>query len=80
MFQALQEQAPDILLQLIKLHKADPRPDKIDVGVGVYSDQLGTTPVFGAVKTSPWHMRNTRSFFIQNSLPQYGPVMFTFNL
>jgi aromatic-amino-acid transaminase len=50
MFQALQEQAPDILLQLIKLHKADPRPDKIDVGVGVYRDQLGTTPVFGAVK------------------------------
>ena len=52
MFQALQEQAPDILLQLIKLHRADPRPDKIDVGVGVYRDQLGTTPVFGAVKTA----------------------------
>ena len=42
--------APDALLALIGLHAADPRPMKIDVGVGVYRDAAGATPVFRAVK------------------------------
>jgi aromatic-amino-acid transaminase len=41
---------PDALLALIGLHAADPRPTKIDVGVGVYRDAQGNTPVFRAVK------------------------------
>ncbi len=42
--------APDALLALIGLHAADPRSAKIDVGVGVYRDAAGATPVFRAVK------------------------------
>ena len=49
-FGALASEAPDGLLALIGLHAADPRPGKIDVGVGVYRDAAGRTPVFGAVK------------------------------
>jgi aromatic-amino-acid transaminase len=49
---ALEEQAPDALLQLIKLHAADNRPNTIDVGVGVYRDEQGRTPVFAAVKAA----------------------------
>jgi len=50
MLDRLDQQPPDALLALIKLHDADPRPDKIDLGVGVYRTGQGATPVFGAIK------------------------------
>ena len=46
----LEEQPSDSLLALIALCDADPRPDKIDVGVGVYRDGAGNTPILRAVK------------------------------
>ncbi|MEW9855807.1 aromatic amino acid transaminase [Novosphingobium sp. M1R2S20] len=46
----LQQQPADALLALIKLHNADPRADKIDLGVGVYRTGEGETPVFAAIK------------------------------
>ena len=52
MLDRLAPQAPDALLALIKLHEADPRPDKIDLGVGVYRTGQGDTPVFGAIKAA----------------------------
>ena len=52
MLRRLQPQAPDALLALIRLHAADPRPDKIDLGVGVYRTGEGETPVFAAVKAA----------------------------
>lgn len=48
----LGEQPADGLLALIGLHRADPRPTKIDLGVGVYRDATGATPVFAAVKAA----------------------------
>lgn len=50
MLHALQAQPADALLALIKLHAADPRDDKIDLGVGVYRTGDGATPVFKAIK------------------------------
>ena len=50
MLENLSPQAPDALLALIKMHAEDPRPDKIDLGVGVYRTGQGDTPVFAAVK------------------------------
>ncbi|WP_271078687.1 amino acid aminotransferase [Aurantiacibacter sp. MUD61] len=50
MLNRLDEQAPDALLALIKLFKADERADKIDLGVGVYKTADGATPVFEAIK------------------------------
>ena len=50
MLNRLEQQPADALLALIKLHNADPRSDKIDLGVGVYRTGQGDTPVFGAVK------------------------------
>lgn len=49
---SLEPQAPDPLLSLIPLYNADPRPTKIDLGVGVYRDEFGATPVFQAVKAA----------------------------
>jgi aromatic-amino-acid transaminase len=48
----LTAQAPDALLALIRLHAADPREDKIDLGVGVYRTEAGATPVFAAIKAA----------------------------
>jgi len=50
LFDSLQLQASDSLLELIQLYRADPRPDKIDLGVGVYKDEAGHTPIMAAVK------------------------------
>jgi len=52
LFSELERQPPDALLAVIGMHRADPRPDKIDVGVGVYRDAAGTTPVMRAVKAA----------------------------
>ena len=52
MLSNLQQQPADALLALIKLYAADPRADKIDLGVGVYRTDTGATPVFGAIKAA----------------------------
>src|SRR3954453_18463619 len=40
----------DSLLALIALANADPRADKIDVGVGVFRDSVGNTPILKVIK------------------------------
>ncbi len=50
MFEALNAQPADSLLGLIKMFNADGRAGKIDLGVGVYRDATGATPVLKAVK------------------------------
>ncbi|HEY0594942.1 amino acid aminotransferase [Sphingopyxis sp.] len=51
-FAALSPEAPDALLALIGMHARDERPGKLDLGVGVYRDAEGHTPIFSAVKTA----------------------------
>ncbi|MET3580639.1 aromatic-amino-acid transaminase [Mesorhizobium robiniae] len=50
MFEDLQPAPADKILALIGLYRADPRPDKVDLGVGVYKDLDGKTPVMRAVR------------------------------
>jgi aromatic-amino-acid transaminase len=50
MIETLAPKAPDPLLKIIKMFREDPRNDKIDLGVGVYKDATGNTPVMRAVK------------------------------
>jgi len=52
MLNTLEQQPADALLALIKLHDADPRADKIDLGVGVYKTADGATPVFRCIKAA----------------------------
>ena len=55
----------DSLLKLIALANADPRPDKIDVGVGVYRDGVGNTPILRALKAAEkllWERQETKSY------------------
>ena len=60
MLSTLTQQPPDALLALIKLHNADPRTDKIDLGVGVYRTGQGDTPVFGAIKAAEKRLLETQ--------------------
>ena len=50
MFELLKEQPADKILALMSAFRADPRAEKIDLGVGVYRDAEGRTPVMRAVK------------------------------
>src|SRR3712207_3644482 len=52
LFDRLEAEPTDSLLALIALCNADPRPEKIDVGVGVYRDGAGNTPILRAVKAA----------------------------
>ncbi len=51
-FANLTRQPDDPLLRIIGQHAADPRADKIDLGVGVFRDEEGRTPVMTAVKAA----------------------------
>ena len=61
MLETLTPTPPDALLALIKLHEADPRADKIDLGVGVYRTGQGDTPVFGAIKAAEKKLLETQT-------------------
>ncbi|NTZ41513.1 aspartate/tyrosine/aromatic aminotransferase [Altererythrobacter sp. SALINAS58] len=52
MLDRLDPQHADALLALIKMYADDPRPAKIDLGVGVYRTDDGSTPVFSAIKSA----------------------------
>ena len=52
MFETLSPTPPDAIIQMIKLAASDHNPNKIDLGVGIYQDKMGATPVMTAVKTA----------------------------
>ncbi|SFP66337.1 amino acid aminotransferase [Tranquillimonas alkanivorans] len=60
MFEALKPGQPDPLLALIAAHAADRRADKVDLGVGVYRDAEGRTPVMRAVKAAEHRLAETQ--------------------
>ena len=50
MFESLEARPADAILKLIAEHKNDPRDEKVDLGVGVYRNAEGNTPVLESVK------------------------------
>ena len=51
----------DSLLALIALADADPRSDKIDVGVGVFRDGSGRTPILEVIKQAERRLLETQT-------------------
>ena len=51
----------DSLLALIALAEADPRNDKIDVGVGVFRDAVGNTPILKVIKEAERRLVDTQA-------------------
>ena len=70
----LEPQAADKILMLIGQYKADPRKDKIDLGVGVYKNADGVTPVMRAVKAAEkqlWEVETTKTYTGLAGEPEY---------
>lgn len=58
-------QPADKILELMQLFRDDPRTDKIDLGVGVYKNAEGVTPIMRAVKAAEkklWEVETTKSY------------------
>ena len=65
MFEQLKEQPADKILALMAAYREDPRDDKIDLGVGVYKDANGKTPIMRAIKAAEkqlWEAEETKSY------------------
>jgi len=78
MFSSLKEQPADKILQLMQLFKDDPRPTKIDLGVGVYKNAQGVTPVMRAVKAAEqkiWQDQDSKSYVALAGDPAYADAM-----
>jgi aromatic-amino-acid transaminase len=78
MFDALTEQAPDKILALMAAFRADPRSDKVDLGVGVYKDASGLTPVMRAVKAAEARILETQDTKVYTGLagdPGFGEAL-----
>ncbi|MDP1730528.1 MAG: amino acid aminotransferase [Devosia sp.] len=50
MFETLKKATLDKIFVLMAEYAADPRTDKIDLGVGVYKDHTGLTPIMSSVR------------------------------
>ena len=61
MFESLQAVPADAILGLIAEHRDDPRPNKIDLGVGVYRTPDGHTPVLSSVKKAEHRLVGTQT-------------------
>ena len=61
MFETLQAAPADAILGLITEHKNDPRPEKVDLGVGVFRTAEGETPVLDVVKEAEQRLVDTQA-------------------
>src|SRR5579863_5154001 len=52
MFERLEPGVQDTILGLMAAFRADPDPHKVDLGIGVYRDERGDTPVLPSVRQS----------------------------
>jgi aspartate/tyrosine/aromatic aminotransferase len=78
MLETLTPQPQDKILQLIAMFRDDPRANKIDLGVGVYKDATGLTPVMRAVKAAEkrlWEVEKTKTYTGLAGEPAFNAAM-----
>lgn len=78
MFETLKEQPADKILALVQTYREDPRDPKIDLGVGVYKDASGNTPIMRAVKQAEkqlWEAETTKAYTGLAGDPAFGDAM-----
>ena len=68
MFETLQALSPDAILGLMAMFRDDPRAQKIDLGVGVYRDEQGNTPILKTVTEA-----ERRRFATETTKTYIGP-------
>jgi len=68
----------DPILGLMDLYRADPNPAKLDLGVGVYKDAQGLTPIPRAVKLAEQRLvdsEQTKSYIGGHGDAQFGALL-----
>lgn len=78
MFENVKAIPGDALLALMVAFKNDPNPNKIDLGVGVYKDDSGLTPVLDVVKKAEsWLLDNEKSkgYIGAIGAPELAPLL-----
>ena len=78
MFENLQAQPADKILALMKMFSDDPRENKVDLGVGVYKDATGLTPVMRAIKTAEhrlWEQQDSKVYTGLAGDPAFADAM-----
>ena len=64
-FTDLEEQPADKILALMSAFNNDPREQKLDLGVGVYKDSTGVTPIMRSIKAAEkkwWEIERSKSY------------------
>lgn len=78
MLNDLKPQPADKILALMQAYREDPREQKIDLGVGVYKNAEGVTPVMRAVKAAERELVETQTTKAYTALagdPAYGEAL-----
>ncbi|GED21896.1 amino acid aminotransferase [Halomonas sabkhae] len=78
MFEQIERVPGDAILGLIEAFKKDTNPQKVDLGVGVYRDAKGNTPVMRAVKDAEAQLLEnemTKTYIGSHGDPRYGQAV-----
>ncbi|MGB3243309.1 MAG: amino acid aminotransferase [Sulfitobacter sp.] len=78
MFETLKAQPVDGIMTIAKMYREDPRETKVDLGVGVYKDASGLTPIMRAVKAAEkqlWEQQDTKVYTGLVGDPAFADVM-----
>ncbi|MFM9269132.1 aromatic amino acid transaminase [Halomonas elongata] len=78
MFEQIERVPGDAILGLIEAFKKDTNPQKVDLGVGVYRDAQGNTPVMRAVKAAEDLLlknETTKTYIGSHGDPRYGQAV-----
>lgn len=78
MLETLTRVPPDPILGVSAAFQADPSPDKVDLGVGVYKDEQGKTPVPRAVRTAEQEVhaaQTTKTYLSPIGFPAYNALV-----
>ncbi|MDE9444886.1 aspartate/tyrosine/aromatic aminotransferase [Xenorhabdus bovienii] len=77
MFEKITAAPADPILGLADSFKADPRENKINLGIGVYKDETGKTPVLTTVKKAEKFLlenETTKNYLAISGLSEFGRV------
>lgn len=78
MFESLEMAPPDAILGLTEAFNQDTNPDKINLTIGVYKNESGTTPIFRTVKKAEERIlseESTKSYLAINGSKEYASAV-----
>ena len=78
MFENLELQPPDAIIGIMGMFRADPAPTKVDLSVGVFQDEAGSTPILECVKRAERRVieaQETKSYVAIAGNPGFNEAM-----